>query len=134
MILSRLSINNCFSPENGEFESGRESTPLIRNKSLINHLRSYYIVGHIIFLLFLNGPTYANEVVHIKKDLEPFIGKYCYTCHDSDTKKGDLDLEILTRKIGNTTDAEHWQDILDQLNAGEMPPKKKKIRPWPIYG
>ena len=24
-----------------------------------------------------------------------------------------------------STDAWHWQDILDQLNSGEMPPKKK---------
>ena len=33
--------------------------------------------------------------------------------------------ESPTRSIANGTDALHWQDILDQLNSGEMPPKKK---------
>ncbi|MDP6354942.1 MAG: DUF1592 domain-containing protein [Planctomycetota bacterium] len=58
--------------------------------------------------------------------MEPFFGKYCLSCHDADTAKGDLNLEGRTRTIANTTDAAHWQDILDKLNAGEMPPPKKK--------
>ncbi len=58
--------------------------------------------------------------------IEAFFQSYCYTCHDAATAKADLDLEGLTRRITNSTDALHWQDILDQLNAGEMPPKKKR--------
>ena len=54
-----------------------------------------------------------------------FFEKYCYNCHDADSEKGDLNLKALDRKISNATDAAHWQDILDQMNAGEMPPKKK---------
>ena len=30
-----------------------------------------------------------------------------------------------TRSIVDVADAQNWQDILDQLNSGEMPPKKK---------
>ncbi len=58
--------------------------------------------------------------------MEAFFQSYCYTCHDAATAKADLDLEGLTRRITNSTDALHWQDILDQLNAGEMPPKEKR--------
>lgn len=58
--------------------------------------------------------------------IDAFFGKYCYDCHDAATKKADLNLEGLTRTIANDTDAQHWQDILDQLNAGEMPPRKKE--------
>jgi hypothetical protein len=47
------------------------------------------------------------------------------TVHDTDTAKADLDLEGLTRSIVDVADAQNWQDILDQLNSGEMPPKKK---------
>ena len=61
----------------------------------------------------------------IPDSIEPFFETYCFDCHDSDTAKADLDLESLTRSITNGTDALHWQDILDQLNSGEMPPKKK---------
>ncbi|MCH2209362.1 MAG: DUF1592 domain-containing protein [Lentisphaerales bacterium] len=75
-------------------------------------------------LLWLAQPLVAD--LTIPSSIEPFFEKYCYNCHDADTEKGDLNLEALTRKISNATDAAHWQDILDQMNAGEMPPKKKK--------
>ena len=77
-----------------------------------------------------NGAPAANapkpEGVAVAKSIDGFFEAYCYNCHDADTMKADLDLEGLGRSIANPTDAQHWQDILDQLNAGEMPPKKKK--------
>ena len=63
--------------------------------------------------------------VAIPKSIEPFFENYCFDCHDADTAKADLDLEGLTRSIVDVADAQNWQDILDQLNSGEMPPKKK---------
>ncbi|MGB0292195.1 MAG: DUF1592 domain-containing protein [Luteolibacter sp.] len=68
----------------------------------------------------------ALKQVTVPASMEPFLNTYCYNCHDSETQKGDLNLEDMTRGIGNTTDATHWQDVLDKLNSGEMPPKKKK--------
>ena len=67
----------------------------------------------------------AKPVVAIPKSIEPFFENYCFDCHDTDTAKADLDLERLTRSIVDVADAQNWQDILDQLNSGEMPPKKK---------
>ena len=68
----------------------------------------------------------AKHEVVIPKSIEPFFENYCFDCHNSDTAKADLDLEGLTRSIVDVADAQNWQDILDQLNSGEMPPKKKK--------
>ena len=67
-----------------------------------------------------------GDQVFVSKKMESFFESYCYNCHDSETEKGDFNLEDLTRGIANATDAAHWQDVLDQMNAGEMPPKKKK--------
>ena len=67
----------------------------------------------------------AKPEVVIPKSIEPFFENYCFDCHDTDTAKADLDLEGLTRSIVDVADAQNWQDILDQLNSGEMPPKKK---------
>ena len=67
----------------------------------------------------------VNAKVSIPDSIEPFFETYCFDCHDSDTAKADLDLEGLTRSIVDVADAQNWQDILDQLNSGEMPPKKK---------
>ena len=38
-------------------------------------------------------------------------------------QQADLSLHDMTRVISNSADALHWQDILDKLNAGEMPPE-----------
>ncbi len=67
----------------------------------------------------------AKPEVAIPKSIEPFFENYCFDCHDTDTAKAGLDLEGLTRSIVDVADAQNWQDILDQLNSGEMPPKKK---------
>jgi hypothetical protein len=67
----------------------------------------------------------AKPEVAIPQSIEPFFENYCFDCHDTDTAKADLDLEGLTRSIVDVADAQNWQDILDQLNSGEMPPKKK---------
>jgi len=58
--------------------------------------------------------------------IEPFFETHCYDCHDADNAKADLNLKALSRNIGDSADALNWQDILDKLNAGEMPPKKKR--------
>ena len=73
----------------------------------------------------------ADTGVSAPDSIEPFFENYCYDCHDSLTAKADLDLEELTRSIVDSADALNWQDILDQLNAGEMPPKDK---PQPSKG
>ena len=77
----------------------------------------------------LTGPAFGADGVPIPKSIETFFETHCYDCHDEATSKADLNLEGLTRSIGNNTDALNWQDILDQLNAGEMPPKKKPRPP-----
>ena len=67
----------------------------------------------------------TGDGIPIPESIEPFFENHCYSCHDADTAKADLDLEGLTRSIVDSADALNWQDILDQLNSGEMPPKKK---------
>ncbi|MEN8782739.1 MAG: c-type cytochrome domain-containing protein [Akkermansiaceae bacterium] len=77
----------------------------------------------------LTGPAFGADGVPIPKSIETFFETHCYDCHDEATSKADLNLEGLIRSIANNTDALNWQDILDQLNAGEMPPKKKPRPP-----
>ena len=81
---------------------------------------------YLLWFGFLQATLWvANAKISIPDSIEPFFETYCFDCHDSDTAKADLDLESLTRSIVDVADAQNWQDILDQLNSGEMPPKKK---------
>jgi hypothetical protein len=49
---------------------------------------------------------------------------YCVSCHDAETKKGDLNLEsILTDRVEDHPDA--WEQVVRKLNARQMPPLGK---------
>jgi hypothetical protein len=54
--------------------------------------------------------------------LHSFVEAHCVECHDSETKKGDLDLTAL--KL-DSAGFDAWVQVHDRVRAGEMPPEKK---------
>lgn len=54
------------------------------------------------------------------------VNRYCLSCHEAETKKGDLDLERFTSVNSAWSDPEIWTHILDQVSLGEMPPPEKR--------
>jgi hypothetical protein len=61
---------------------------------------------------------YANAV-------RPLIQKYCLACHSAKAKKGGLDLERFTSLEQVRGDLKPWQQVIEHLEAGEMPPRRK---------
>src|SRR4051794_24953487 len=59
-----------------------------------------------------------------------FLQKYCFECHDADTRKGDLDLADLKFEVTTPTNFTKWVLVHDRVSKGEMPPRKKE-RPDP---
>ena len=57
--------------------------------------------------------------------VKPFLKKNCLECHGPDLQKGDYRFDTLSTDLSALKMLETWQNILDQLNLGEMPPKKK---------
>ena len=58
---------------------------------------------------------------------QAFLSKYCLDCHDADTQKGERRFDDLSVAVGtDRAVAERWQEVLHQLQLGEMPPPKKK--------
>ena len=60
---------------------------------------------------------------------EPFLREYCVKCHGPEKQKGERRFDALTTEIKMPDDALLWQEILDQLNKGEMPPSKEEHQP-----
>ena len=58
-----------------------------------------------------------------------FIEDYCADCHDAETKKGGLDLTMLTADFGSAENFARWVKVHDRIESGEMPPKKKPRPP-----
>jgi hypothetical protein len=85
--------------------------------------------------VILSGNLQAKERV-LDEGVRRFIQTYCIKCHGPDEDKGDRTFhELGQRKNGqwvvNLADprkTELLHDVLDQLNLGEMPPKKKNAK------
>lgn len=55
-----------------------------------------------------------------------FIAQNCLDCHDSEMKKGGLDLSALEPELSDPAKFTTWVKIHDRVQAGEMPPPQKK--------
>lgn len=72
-------------------------------------------------LLIVASAGVAAETAPLQPDT--FLARYCIDCHGAEKQKGDRRFDDLPLKIGTElVHAEHWRDILDQLQLGEMPP------------
>lgn len=61
-------------------------------------------------------PRYTDTIA-------PFFKKHCLSCHQGEDAEGEMPLDQLSPVVGELQLAETWQEVLDVLNAGEMPPK-----------
>ena len=78
-------------------------------------------------LLFatLAGFSYAAE------PFEGFLQKHCIACHGPKKSKGDLRLDQLSRDFKSGVDGQIWAEVVEKINAGEMPPEDE---PQPTAG
>src|SRR5262245_39323150 len=83
------------------------------------------LVGFLAF-----AATAASTPGNLPEAGRKFLDHYCAECHDTDTKKGGLDLTTLPFEPGNSTNFTRWVLVHDRVSNGEMPPKKKP-RPNP---
>ena len=55
-----------------------------------------------------------------------FLNKYCTQCHGAEKQKADRRFDALSSSIKDFREQELWQEIVDQLNLGEMPPEDER--------
>lgn len=58
--------------------------------------------------------------------VKPFFETYCVQCHGPEKSKGKLTLHTLDGDLAAGGELERWEDILDVLEYGEMPPEDEK--------
>lgn len=56
----------------------------------------------------------------------PFLRSYCVQCHGPETQKSDLRLDTLDIDVVNGSGTDMWQEVLDRINLGDMPPDEAK--------
>jgi len=81
-----------------------------------------------LLALVLSGGGTAQKPEPAKADptaVRPLLAKYCLGCHSTKAKKGSLDLERFATMADIRKDLKPWQQLIEQVEAGEMPPKDK---------
>ncbi len=53
-----------------------------------------------------------------------FLADYCLECHDSDSEKGEINLDAFEIDWSSKDNLFLWERVLKALDSGEMPPKK----------
>ena len=78
--------------------------------------------------------TLSAQTVPLRSAFEstvaPFLKNHCQKCHGPDKQKSDRRFDQLVFPVTNDEQLADYQDILDQLNLGEMPPEDEP-RPHP---
>ena len=84
-----------------------------------------------VIITFLGSAVFSQAGQPGWERASELFERYCFTCHDSDTGKGDVILDGIYDTDGKITDYKLWVKALDSVAANEMPPKKKKTQPTP---
>jgi len=77
-------------------------------------------------ILHLPLLTVSLSAASLDPSVPKFVDRYCMDCHDADTAKGDREFEGLLKTPDSVSQYQALEEVLEQLNLGEMPPKKKK--------
>ena len=65
-------------------------------------------------------------------DFRAILDAHCLGCHDSDAKKGDLDLSSFTDEAAVMKDREIWRSVYEKIESHQMPPPKQKSQPTEV--
>jgi hypothetical protein len=77
------------------------------------------------FILMVLALT-ITATAHADDATQAFLKTHCIRCHGPKTQKSDRRFDGLGGSITDLHQLELWQEIVDQLNLGEMPPPKQK--------
>jgi hypothetical protein len=94
-------------------------------RSFKNHAGGLYSLVAVALSLLNATPLPAADETQFKPDA--FLSRYCLGCHGTNEQKGDRRFDNLPTTVGvDVAIGERWQEVLHQLQLGEMPPSDAK--------
>ena len=64
--------------------------------------------------------------------VKPFFEEHCTKCHGEKKQKGDLRVDTLKIDFESPKIMGHWEEIMNRINSGDMPPDDVNKRPKPV--
>ena len=76
-------------------------------------------------LLLFMGFIFPLHGISAQEPFESFLEKHCNRCHGPEKVKGELRIDKLSRDFKSSADSHRWAEVIERVNAGDMPPKKE---------
>jgi hypothetical protein len=86
-------------------------------------------LGTLVPCLLVAAPSTAALERQFAQNVRPFLAAYCLGCHGGATPAAQFDLRPYSSMAAVVRDYGHWNQVLDKLTAGQMPPKPAKQPP-----
>ena len=69
----------------------------------------------------------ALKITDFETVVKPFTDQHCIDCHGPDRVEGKFRIDKLMEgaHIKSEAEAERWQEVLDLINTGDMPPPEE---------
>jgi hypothetical protein len=71
------------------------------------------------------GPKPSAAAAGYATHIRPFLNEHCIDCHRGDSAKAGLRLDSLAPDFAAADKERVWVKVLERLEAGDMPPKKR---------
>lgn len=72
-----------------------------------------------VAVLFASSTVFADERIG---RVEQLLGKFCFECHDAETREAEIDLSRFSDAEGFLKDRRLWHRTVEMLESGAMPP------------
>ena len=85
--------------------------------------------SYITVLVVVSCTNLLAEENHVvptvipQKTFPSFFQNHCVKCHGNKQAKGEVNFQSISYTIHNNATATQWQEVLDALNSGQMPPE-----------
>lgn len=81
------------------------------------------IAGLTILFYCLLVSAFSQQVVNYETDVRPLLSVKCFECHNTNSPKGDVNLDNYKEQARVIEDGQFWLKVLDQIKTRSMPPK-----------
>ena len=84
------------------------------------------IAGIASFVIHSSAAAEPVEAAPASKEVLAFFDNHCLRCHSAKEAKAGFRVDQLPADFNAPKAADHWKEVLDKINLGEMPPAEEK--------
>ncbi len=89
------------------------------------------IVSFVTMLVLIAGPSFGEDAAASPEfqTLDKFVKQHCVQCHGEKEPKAGFQLHRFRDELSVVKGREAWDNVVQMVEAGEMPPKEQQPRP-----